>query len=233
MSKKQWGFTLIELMVVITLIAILAAFVLSVGSSMSEKARIANTRGTVLAILSACEQYKAVYYLYPHLDRAPDDTNRNVNNMTFTSPVTGGYTDNNCKEFNRRLRYMLEERSYIVDGRWNPATSETLREGVSQGPFLQQPLPKDVKDVGNLKDDTYVDAWGEELRVWWGRDHTDDIPVGPNYYSSVRNRFPPDIWSFGSNHEDNCNGNAAGTATDMDTTNSDVDDITSWHIKSN
>lgn len=215
MKDKRSGFTLIELLVVISIIAMLAALVLAVGSSMSEKARINGTRGTVFAISAACEQYKAVYYLYPHLNRAPNNT---ATPITFTADA-GAYNTTlagACVEFNRRLRFLLEERIYTVDE-------------VRHGPFIQQKLPKLEGIYTDPNDDMYVDAWGEPLRVWWGRNHANDNPVAANYYNAaVRNRFPPDIWSFGSNGNDDCVGDDVAT-----TMTSDGDDIASWQIKTN
>ena len=217
MRSKIAAFTLIELLVVITIIALLMGLILSVGSEMQEKAKKANTRGTVLTLATACEQYKAIYYLYPDLDRAPKTLNTTTLLFTaFETPISGTFSETNCLEFNRRLRNVLEEFVYRVDE-------------VRHGPFIEQKLPKDDDGL------RYIDGWGEPLLVWWGRDHSaaGNDPIGPNYYDTVRRfTYPLDIWSKATNATDDSSlTGAEATATSLDATDSNKDDIVSWQSK--
>ncbi len=65
----KYGFTLVELLVVITIIAILASVSFKAASVMSEKAAVARTSER-LAVISAClAEYYAEFGQYPGADR--------------------------------------------------------------------------------------------------------------------------------------------------------------------
>ena len=55
--RKQKGFTLIELMIVVAIIGILAAIAIPRFAQMLEKAREASTKGNIGALKSACSIY--------------------------------------------------------------------------------------------------------------------------------------------------------------------------------
>ena len=148
--KLKKGFTLVELLMVIAIIGILAGIVLSVGRGMVAKARIKSTHGTIMALTSACEQFKAIYYRYPNVGTGEGENIGKNNN-------------------NQRLVHALEE--------FDPSSSDS--DIVKQDPVLTQNLPKMVK--GNNEE--YIDAWGNSLRVEAGRDHSRDVPHGPDNYN--------------------------------------------------
>ncbi len=218
---KKTGFTLIELLVVITVIGILGSIVMAVGNSMMIKSQIKGTQGTILTLISAIEQYRAVFYAYPNLDYPPTGYPGTASTISNTG---GKYTDNDYKEFNKRLRYMLEERTYTVDE-------------VTHDPFLSQTLSK-VQDSSGGADnkDMYCDAWGNFLRIAPGRDHRNDNPVGPNFLDPnfAKSRLPKDrigtpidIFSTGINGENEVDSNANNKDTTAFNT-TDSDDIVSW-----
>lgn len=59
------AFTLLELLVVITIIAILAGITLAISGGANQKAAMDKTRAEVLAIANALEQYKIANDTYP------------------------------------------------------------------------------------------------------------------------------------------------------------------------
>lgn len=217
------GFTLIELLVVVSIIGILGSIVLAVGNSMMLKSQIKGTQGTILTLVSAVEQYRAVFYAYPNLDYPPTGY---AGSTTVISNSSGKYTDDQYKELNKRLRYILEERTYTVDE-------------VTHDPFISQSLSKiaDPND-GSANRDMYCDAWGGFLRVCPGRNHNADSPVGPNFLDPNYNKTnlpkdrigtPLDIFSVGPNEANEVDINSSDKkSTQFNTT--DADDIVSWFL---
>lgn len=65
MTRKQPGFTLVELLVVVTVIAILAGLVLGVAGQIQNKSARARAETEITAISNALESYKAEYGFYP------------------------------------------------------------------------------------------------------------------------------------------------------------------------
>jgi len=59
MTRKQPGFTLVELLVVVTVIAILAGLVLGVAGQIQNKSASARAETDITAISNALESYKA------------------------------------------------------------------------------------------------------------------------------------------------------------------------------
>ncbi len=252
MNKKLFGFTLIELLVVIAILGVLASIVMAVGSSVILKAQVKGTQGTILALVAACEQYRAVFEAYPALDFPGHCSSIAAGNPTYTSADIGGantniisketptglsdtdtYSNNNYKEFNKRLRFFLEERIYEIDD-------------VRSGPFVTQNLVKTIDSADTVKTNNsymYVDAWGNYLRICPGRDHRLDTPRGPNNLSPDANKavtlqaknrkyYPLDIFSIGPDAENDVDKNGTQFLTKFDTTASGNDDLVSWFLDS-
>jgi general secretion pathway protein G len=67
--KKSLGFTLIEVMVVVVILAILAAIIVPKIMSRPEQARIVKVKQDILAIQSALDLYKLDNSIYPTTDQ--------------------------------------------------------------------------------------------------------------------------------------------------------------------
>ena len=64
-TASRRGFTLVELLTVIAVIAILAAMILGVSSYVQNKAATSRAQGEIGAMSAACEAYKADNAVYP------------------------------------------------------------------------------------------------------------------------------------------------------------------------
>lgn len=67
--QRQGGFTLIELMVVVVILAILAAFVVPMVMDRPDEARIVKAKQDIAAISSALDLYKLDNHRYPTTDQ--------------------------------------------------------------------------------------------------------------------------------------------------------------------
>lgn len=67
--RKQQGFTLIELMVVVVILAVLAGFVVPKLMDRPDEARIVKAKQDIAAIGSALQLYKLDNYNYPTTDQ--------------------------------------------------------------------------------------------------------------------------------------------------------------------
>ena len=68
LKKLQSGFTLIEIMVVIVILAILASFVIQNTAGMTDEARVTKAKSDISTIQNALEMYKLKHYDYPSTD---------------------------------------------------------------------------------------------------------------------------------------------------------------------
>ncbi len=68
-AKKQRGFTLVEVMVVVVILGILAAIIVPKIMSRPEQARIVKAKQDILAIQSALDLYKLDNGIYPSTDQ--------------------------------------------------------------------------------------------------------------------------------------------------------------------
>lgn len=68
-SQKQSGFTLIELMVVVVILALLATFVVPQIMDRPEQARVVKAQQDIRSIESALKMYKLDNFAYPSTDQ--------------------------------------------------------------------------------------------------------------------------------------------------------------------
>ncbi|HEX5797179.1 MAG TPA: type II secretion system protein [Candidatus Saccharimonadales bacterium] len=79
LKRKQSGFTIVELLIVIVVIGILAAIVITTFTGVQKKGRDADRKSDINAIYSQVEVYFAQNSKYPTLANLNDDTWRDAN----------------------------------------------------------------------------------------------------------------------------------------------------------
>ena len=85
------GFTLIEIMVVVVIIGLLAAFILPNVFGNVEKAQISKVKGDIQAIETALTMYKLDNYKYPSTDLGLTALSQRPNDPTVRNWREGGY----------------------------------------------------------------------------------------------------------------------------------------------
>jgi general secretion pathway protein G len=85
------GFTLIEIMVVVVIIGLLAAFILPNVFGNVEKAQISKVKGDIQAIETALTMYKLDNYKYPGTDVGLTALSQRPNDPTVRNWREGGY----------------------------------------------------------------------------------------------------------------------------------------------
>lgn len=78
-SKKQQGFTIVELLIVIVVIGILAALVITTFSGIQQKARNTERQTDIKTLQGVLETYKVQSESYPTLANLNDGTWRSAN----------------------------------------------------------------------------------------------------------------------------------------------------------
>jgi len=134
MDKHRSGFTLIEMLVVMVIMAILAASVAVVLMRMGDKARVAKAGSQLLAIGAALDAYRSEFGRYP------PDTGYGLDMETSPGTYDAGSL----------WRYLLQR---VRD----PKTGEAL------GPFLQEWPRDDLRsytDASAGKSFYLADPWG-------------------------------------------------------------------------
>ncbi|HET7673343.1 MAG TPA: type II secretion system protein [Candidatus Saccharimonadales bacterium] len=97
LKRKQSGFTIVELLIVIVVIGILAAIIITTFTGVQKKARDADRKSDINAIYSQVEVYFAENAKYPSLTQLNDSTFRTSNlkglqDDALTDPKGSGAT---------------------------------------------------------------------------------------------------------------------------------------------
>lgn len=88
LKRKQAGFTIVELLIVIVVIGILAAIVITTFTGVQRKGRDADRRSDIASIAAQAEVYFAENSRYPSLADLNDSTWRDANVKGLSADVT-------------------------------------------------------------------------------------------------------------------------------------------------
>jgi len=166
------GFTLVELLVVISIIALLAGLLLPVILGAIKRAEVAKADGEVKAIAAAVEHYQVEYSKYPGQNAGTSDkqyTSTDYKNLIAT--LTGSNINWNSANSNPRgiVFLSVDQKSY--------ATNNT---------------------GGNAQTGDLADPWGNRFEVVadWNFDNKIDNPGNLADGENVYNRGVA-VWSYG------------------------------------
>jgi prepilin-type N-terminal cleavage/methylation domain-containing protein len=152
--RKESAFTLIELLIVITIIAILGAVAIPVGNKVMEGARKASAKNDCVQLVNAIKMYYTEYNRYP---------------------VTGGGAGEGPFDTNRQLMDVL------MNNRNSPEVAELNPRGIAF--FEPSKIAKEPKGHGFV-DGTrdFNDPWGTPYQVYIDVDYDEQVEV-PRMYS--------------------------------------------------
>ncbi|MFT5664659.1 MAG: general secretion pathway protein G [Gammaproteobacteria bacterium] len=90
-SKQQSGFTLLEIIVVVTIIAILAAYIAPKVAGRADDARIAKAKSDIRVLESSLELYKLDNFTYPSTDQGLEALSTKPSGSEMPHWRKGGY----------------------------------------------------------------------------------------------------------------------------------------------
>jgi general secretion pathway protein G len=90
-SKQQSGFTLLEIIVVVTIIAILAAYIAPKVAGRADDARVAKAKSDIRVLESSLELYKLDNFTYPATDHGLEALTTKPSGAEFPHWRKGGY----------------------------------------------------------------------------------------------------------------------------------------------
>lgn len=139
---SQPGFTLIEVLVVIAVVAILAAITLGISSGARDKAAQDRARSELAVLSTALERYRAVYGAYPQVEQ---------NDTTLYQALSGprtptGATDDRAPFITLAGLVLSEGEDAIVDPWGQPYEYVPFTNGVRRG-FRLYSIGRDGKDA--------------------------------------------------------------------------------------
>ncbi|HMK87432.1 MAG TPA: type II secretion system major pseudopilin GspG [Steroidobacteraceae bacterium] len=105
--KRQQGFTLIEIMVVVVILAVLGALVVPKILENVDKARVTRAQSDIRAIQTALDLYRLDNFKYPTTEQGLQALVTQPNDPTLTNYRSGGYLPSLPKDpWNRPYQYV-------------------------------------------------------------------------------------------------------------------------------
>lgn len=174
-NKHPKGFTLIEILVVISIIAILATLVTAGLAVARQRAHKEATNTTITKILNALTVYKNAYYAYPpsqgtyegakalyfylgtklDLDGGYDPTSGESTQLKFGPAVSGGFQKTELAD-NAVIDAWGTQLTYK-----NPGEDHSDKNGVNNSDFV------DIESFGpNQKDDPDGSSGDDDINNW-------------------------------------------------------------------
>ena len=90
-NRASAGFTLVELMAVVVIIAVLSAMILGTASFAKRSAQEARAKGEIEKLKIAAQEYKMKHGYYPDPSSVSDLTNFMVDTVSYTDPWGNPY----------------------------------------------------------------------------------------------------------------------------------------------
>ena len=211
LRSRSHGFTLVELLTVIAIIAILMGLLFPAIGVVKEQARKAEAKTTCTAIVAAVKAYNTEYGKFPN----PTGT---TTAPTADVIVGGGTTTSNVSLFEtlraRPSAVTLNPRKIVFFEGKDASNSDAPKSGFA------------TKDVNSIKTGAFVDPWGTEYGVAIDFDYDNQLGTLP--YADFKDTKAPQngcgAFSLGKD-------GALGTKGDKlykSTSGTPSDDVISW-----
>ncbi len=224
-QARHSAFTLVELLTVITIIAILMGLLFPAIGIAKDQARKAEARTAVTGIVTAVKQYYAEYGKYPLGAAANPGSPQDV---TFGDSSVPGVTGSNQQLFD-----ILRNTNTTTQGQPNQYNPRAIV--FFDGRAVADPAnPKSgfaTQDATNVKKNSFVDPWGKEYCVAIDGDYDNTITVPYNDFQTVDTKPKTGVAAF-SLGKDGGIGKVQGSGGQGDgyyRNNGTIsDDIVSW-----
>jgi prepilin-type N-terminal cleavage/methylation domain-containing protein len=204
------AFTLVELLVVISIIAILAAMLLPVLSSVKKKAQIAKAKLEISQIMAAIRDYDSHYNQFPVSKDARDAIAASGNDFTYG---TAGVNQNNIKVPGGTLASITtppastpyqtnnaELMAILMDMEYYPGGTVTINKGhvknTQRTQFLQARMVNTFTS-GVGPDGVYRDPWGNPYII--SIDLNNDEKCRDSFYCDAKVSADPNNLTRGIN----------------------------------
>ncbi len=137
------AFTLLELLMVMSLIAVLASIVLVVGRGISERSKVAQAKAEMAVLAAALEQYKQQYGDYPWTPEGLTSADGELDGGALLFNALCGNTGPKGNRLEKKGR------TFVEIERFNIALSDRM------------PNDAGTSDATELKRNWFNDPWGE------------------------------------------------------------------------
>ena len=212
--RKTSEFTIIELLVVVSIIALLLALLMPAIGAIRKRARITQTKEMENALIQAIKEYESVYQQLP-IDPSTDITTQSTkeclkDDATYDKLIT--------------ILSCIEGPAGTVDADGRP--DDGNKRAVQ---FLEAP-----PDYGHSI--AYRDAWGNRFRIFIDSDNDNDVDVFPGVTGEKTLNGNVFVYSLGPN-EDTVKDSDGNNTTDINNdqafpdkgdNHGTDDDICSW-----